>query len=755
VAPGAMVLGLAKVLDNASVEEYAIVKGNAQLSGSARVGGQAIIGGTTSLSGYQRAWLPDAATDNGLWQNYALDEASVMMLEDRYHSHGTKNGYVCGAPKLVVDGERRGFRFNGKTQYLDLNARAADMGQITVDMAVRPAGGRQQTLFDFGSDVDNCMTLKMDASGKPVFTATVTGKTVVALPMRSPLAKGTWTRLRVEIDGKTISLWANDKLSVSKASTFRPADAFPAGLQKRNFVAASREGKEHFAGAIDFVVIYHDVHGAKFIELPPPIIDASRRPTQQFATELIKDSAARHRYSVENKRASDEALLYYNKLAEDVVIRLHELRNRDPNWPKAIAKAKKELADIVQSANAQPKKELPVPAKLTQLKTQRAALQKERNEKFAEKEKRVRQGEAEWLKTVKDQEYLKLMAEQQAIQNKVDAMAKELEAGFETMPEEVQTNKAIVELTAERAKLGDVVEKVNEEVAAAVAKMPVYWDSKKISEENRFLGNLRVQYDGEHDRSGGASGKAIQGYRTQQERRKQMAKNPAYKRAVEIDRELEVLKTLSPVHRKMYFATAKEYNEICGKLRGENSPGHKANQIITRLKEEQQQKMLGPDYAPMQAKRKALDNEIRALQRDYDEKRRQHDQIARRAQEVRREEIKRELFKAYNKAVEPYHAEYHNGVSYLRSALRGFYNNPYSYHFRDKGLVRKTYRYRDVPGGVMQTAIDAYQPENWKTDVRAWDWRTRWERDGTLSQFPMTQKWLKRVRGDAPVNVVE
>jgi len=72
-----------------------------------------------------------------------------------------------------------------------------------------------------------------------------------------------------------------------------------------------------------------------------------------------------------------------------------------------------------------------------------------------------------------------------------------------------------------------------------------------------------------------------------------------------------------------------------------------------------------------------------------------------------------------------------------------------------KGLVRKTYRYRDEPGGEMQTAIESYQGENWKTDVRAWDWRTRWERDGTIRQYPMTRQWLKRVRGEGPINVVD
>ena len=68
--------------------------------------------------------------------------------------------------------------------------------------------------------------------------------------------------------------------------------------------------------------------------------------------------------------------------------------------------------------------------------------------------------------------------------------------------------------------------------------------------------------------------------------------------------------------------------------------------------------------------------------------------------------------------------------------------------------MKKTYRYRDEPDDIV-AAISAYQPENWKTDVRAWDWRTRWERDGTISQFPMTQQWLKRVRGDGPINIID
>ncbi len=769
VAPGAMVLGQARVLDNACVEEYAIVKDSARISGDARVGGQAFVGGSTSLSGHKRGWMPDPATDHGLWQNYALDEASVMMLEDRYHSHGIKNGYVCGAPKLVVDQKRRGFQFDGKTQYLDLNARAADMGQITVDIAIRPDRGTGQTLFDFGSDADNCFKLIIARNGKPEFLAKVGGKTVVALTGKKKLVKNEWIRLRVEIDGKRIALWINDQLSASKASTFRPAHAFVPGLQKRNFVAVSRNMTGHFAGAIDYVVIYQQVHGRAFTELPPPVMDASRRPTRRFAKELLSDRPARKRYEIENRRAVSKVMVYYSKLAEDIYIRLHELRNRDPNWQKAIAKAKTDLANMGKTTK-KPKqpvkivepKEIPIPADLTRLREQRAALGK-KIASYAEKEKQVRQGLAEWTKNIKDPKYLALRKEYDAGQKKLQELLKQAEEGFATMPAEAANRKMIAELTAERTKLEQVVTRINKSVADAVAKMPVYWDTKKIQAENQFLNQMRIRYEGEISGGGGGS---IQEYRAQCQRRKHMAKTPAYKRALWIDGELEVLKAMSPIYRQMHLSAAAEYNTLRSKLQGAESPGHRAGEILTRLKDQRRRSILGPEYEELHAQRAKLDKDINRLQRDYDQKRRQRDQQIRRMrqaagqadrrnQELRREEIRKELLAAYNKAVEPYYAEYHNGVSYLRSAMRGFYNTPYSQHLQSQGLARKTYRYRDQPGGDMQTAIEAYQPENWKTDVRAWDWRTRWERDGTISQYPMTRQWIKRVRGDGPVNAVD
>ncbi len=157
----------------------------------------------------------------------------------------------------------------------------------------------------------------------------------------------------------------------------------------------------------------------------------------------------------------------------------------------------------------------------------------------------------------------------------------------------------------------------------------------------------------------------------------------------------------------------------------------------------------------MQGQRTALRKAFDSLRREHDKERRNQQNLAKAAIEEHRGAVKKELFDAYNRAVEPYYAEYHVGVSYMRCVVRGFYNEPYPRYMKAAGLVKKSFRYRAEPGGAMQDAIEAYRPENWKSDVRAWDWRIKLEREGTISQFPMTQKWLKRVRGDAPMNIVD
>ncbi|MHC4201046.1 MAG: DUF6055 domain-containing protein, partial [Planctomycetota bacterium] len=181
VGPDAMVLGEAKVLDQAIVEDYAVVTGRAVVSGHARITGQAIVKDAARAGGYSRVWhvltkeatvVPkrlgaDALDKAGLWANYAMDRDEKTVLADWYRfAHGTDkrygrrlgvdlNGYLVGRPTFVVDGDRRGFRFDGRTQYAELCPRVADLGEMTVVVALKWEGKGSQTIFDFGSSADD------------------------------------------------------------------------------------------------------------------------------------------------------------------------------------------------------------------------------------------------------------------------------------------------------------------------------------------------------------------------------------------------------------------------------------------------------------------------------------------------------------------------------------------------------------------------------------------------------------------------
>jgi len=236
-----------------------------------------------------------------LWANYAMDREEEEVLEDwlRYKydwrvcwQFYTLNlsGHLYGRPEFVVDGDRRGFRFDGKTQYAEASPILADLGQITVDIALKWEGGKNQAVFDFGTSMDNRFVLTAaGASGKAELVITRQGKTerVVA---DAPLPTGKWARCRIEIDGVKIALWIDGRKAAQKASTFRPADAYPAGVEKRNFFAATRDGKAKFKGVLDYLRVWHTVFD-DFTKAPAPQQHASRRVTREFIASCSKEYA--------------------------------------------------------------------------------------------------------------------------------------------------------------------------------------------------------------------------------------------------------------------------------------------------------------------------------------------------------------------------------------------------------------------------------------------------------------------------------
>ncbi|MFO7903869.1 MAG: LamG-like jellyroll fold domain-containing protein, partial [Pirellulaceae bacterium] len=365
VGPNAIVLDNAKVLDQAIVEDCAVIKDNVVLSGHARVGGQAVISKDTKLSGYQRAWMPLALTgeetasdltlrldeqldENGLWANYAMDQAETVMLEDYYRQHGhgdfreffvsLMNGYLHGQPSFVEEDGRRGFAFDGRAQYAELNRRIADLPEITVDMTVKRQGEGEQTLLDFGSGLPDRFALTTGGpGGKLQFTALVEGGEVARVTSNQPLPKNTWTRVRLEIDGRRVALWMNDKLVGETESEFRPADVFPPGQPQRNFLATARDGKSRLKGVFDNVVVYHQVHGEAFADLPAPHRDAPRRPEKGFAKSVLRNMGASPFEQADRAQRYSEAALHdWHYRAGRAITHLMELKFQEPEYMEAV-----------------------------------------------------------------------------------------------------------------------------------------------------------------------------------------------------------------------------------------------------------------------------------------------------------------------------------------------------------------------------------------------------------------------------------
>jgi len=111
-------------------------------------------------------------------------------------------------------------------------------------------------------------------------TVTLEGKTMRVVA-DAPLPRDKWTDCRIEIDGKKITLWIDGRKAAEKQATFRPADVYLPGVEKRNFIAAAREGRSHFKGAIDHLRVWHTVYD-DFTKAPPPQRHSPRRPDRNF-----------------------------------------------------------------------------------------------------------------------------------------------------------------------------------------------------------------------------------------------------------------------------------------------------------------------------------------------------------------------------------------------------------------------------------------------------------------------------------------
>jgi hypothetical protein len=203
--------------------------------------------------------LADGKDAGALYVNWQFNQPKTTMLEDSYVNN---NGVLRGGPTFAQEdgGECRFIVFNGKDQYAEAPAAIADFGELTIDVMLSRVAGRGGRVFDFGTGDDECFHLTIDGtSGKPTLTAKHDGKTyTLAAPAGIPANR--WARVRVTMDGATAAIYVDGKQVAQNAFAFCPRSVFTGDRVEGNFLACSRNKDDFFAGRMDHVRIYRDVH---------------------------------------------------------------------------------------------------------------------------------------------------------------------------------------------------------------------------------------------------------------------------------------------------------------------------------------------------------------------------------------------------------------------------------------------------------------------------------------------------------------
>ncbi len=491
VGPEAMVLDGASVLDNAVLEDYAVVSGpGVVIKDQAKVSGGAFISGEVVMDKYDRTWqnvdgtrkpqetesvplrpFDNAVREDKLWANYAMDQSEKTILEDwfrfAYKNNSSwtlnippvnLNGYIYGEPEFVTDGERQGFRFNGRNQYAVCSPFLADLGAMTIDISCKHEGSQQQTLFDFGSDTNNYFALSLLADGTAELNAVVDGRQVIHLSGEEKVPAGKWSRLRLESDGSMTSLWLNGRKIAGQPSAFRPTQVYPPDKMKRNYLAVSRNGHHFFEGTIDYVVVYHDVH-EDFDNLPEPIRDAPRRVTFEYAKAYEKQVGNVERLKLKLDFELKKWMQYYDNIKRRLDARLLEIENASPEVvaiKKKLAEAKTALQDAKKEAEASFAKQpeyTPLVQEVERLREQERELKRLTDPK-------------ERAFFEKDPQFEKLQTERASLKKKIDELqeqAKEfpeyikLEKKLETVEQEYKEAQA-----ANSLRLEDIRQRLND-----------------------------------------------------------------------------------------------------------------------------------------------------------------------------------------------------------------------------------------------------------------------------------------------------
>ncbi|MFC1601234.1 LamG-like jellyroll fold domain-containing protein [Candidatus Sumerlaeota bacterium] len=522
-----MALDGAQVLDHAIIEDYAMISGpKVLIKDHARVYDKAVVCGDVTLEGYARVsrtifnrasqleWHtfdPSAPPykfrmttgapvrrdgpeerlvvfkDAGLklQANYAFDRPETALLEDLYQEHmsgawfggnGTKtiiyyDGVLYGKPGFEQDGDVHAFTFNGKDQYAEAAGTMADLGAITIDARLKSALGAAQTVFDFGSSVKNSFALKIAPSGQLALIVTRNGATEKVTASK-PLRAGQWTSCRVEIDGRTIRLWLDNEQVAETASSFRAAAAFPPGVEKRNFIAATRDQQDFFKGSIDYLRVYFTVYD-DFAAAPATPRISSRRIDPDSLERFDRDVAdyqARVRQHNEQPGANDISR-FYEQWSKRIDDRMAELGSSPE-----VAKAEQKLKDLerrFEQRKNELRREYDQQPANSERRKKYEELEKKRRERFEE----LKKANPEFVAARKDADAARAIkheieqASRKALEPRLKALHEKRRAvekkRNEYLEEITKSDPALVKNREEHAEVRKDLSRIDEQTNAA------------------------------------------------------------------------------------------------------------------------------------------------------------------------------------------------------------------------------------------------------------------------------------------------
>ncbi|MBW8016199.1 MAG: hypothetical protein FVQ82_08435 [Planctomycetes bacterium] len=482
VAPHAMVLDTAKVLDNAVIDDYVIAYGDVVFKDNARAFGKLAIekgvhSGTarlyirneerSSAQGVTPADDTDAPqrrlgplTGTASFQaNYECFQPEAVLLEDHYNERTGRpeggvygvhqddriffDGVLIGNPGFTDDGAEEGaFTFNGKNQWAELPGEMADLEVITLDMRLKVDSDKPQTVWMFGNDKQNSLSLA--ASGGQWVLAGNAGD-VQATCRGGKVTPGAWTVVRAELDGKTMTLFQDGKKIDQIKTDFRASDAFVPGKIRLATMAAGLGGNAPMTGAVDYFRALTEVY-EDFSKVEVPLLCPRRicpKVYDRFIAKYIDTGYAEKRKQfVDNQVKTHPLTVYYDKYYAAVNKRKEDLAasaaERIKEINAEVAAMRTRLTEIQKEINEARKNDEAYQKIAAEIRPMRDEISKKMNETLESypgykeavaSERELNRQYNELRRTAqkelnKDPEYIALQARIKDQQKKIHAAAK-------------------------------------------------------------------------------------------------------------------------------------------------------------------------------------------------------------------------------------------------------------------------------------------------------------------------------------------